>query len=111
MICIDATIDWGHRLGPSCHLISDLEGEAGQRELREFAAKIGLRLSWIQYPGTYKEHLDLFGRRIEAALSNGATRIDRMRFVNILRKKRGLAPMVLGKREQAAEAGLAEVER
>ena len=44
-------------------------------ELLEFALKLGLRRSWIQYPGTWKEHFDLTEGMRQRALKNGAVAI------------------------------------
>jgi hypothetical protein len=85
---MDYVQPWGHRLGPSCHLISTLPGAEGTRELFAFAESIGLRRAWIQYIGTDKEHFDLFGERITRAKAAGATVLDRLAFVTAMRAKR-----------------------
>lgn len=56
----------------SSHLISDLEGEAGTRELTEFAFRLGMKPEWIQYPGTWKEHFDVMNSRYAKAVALGA---------------------------------------
>jgi hypothetical protein len=44
------------------HLMADTD-----EELHGFAARIGLRRSWAQYPGTWKSHYDVTdGKRAEA---------------------------------------------
>lgn len=89
MIGFDPPQQWpgalARRLGPSSHLITD----GDPAELAEFAARIGLKPSWLQCAGTYKEHYDLFGSRIERAIRAGAVRLTRYEFVAILRRKRG----------------------
>lgn len=40
------------------HVLSDLPGAEGTRELVEFVGRYGLRPEWIQYAGTYREHFD-----------------------------------------------------
>jgi Protein of unknown function (DUF4031) len=56
----------------SCHMASDLLGAAGTAELLAFAKRIKLKAEWIQYPGTAREHFDLVGTRITAAVLAGA---------------------------------------
>jgi len=88
MIVMDHPQPWGHRLGPSCHLLSTLAGDAGRAELLAFAALIGLREAWLQKPGDATEHFDLFGSRIERARRAGAVEMDRAAFVAAIRAKR-----------------------
>lgn len=40
------------------HVLSDLPGADGTRELIAFVGRYGLRPEWIQYAGTYREHFD-----------------------------------------------------
>ena len=40
------------------HVLSDLPGKAGTRELVAFVAPYGVRAAWIQYRDTYREHFD-----------------------------------------------------
>ncbi len=40
------------------HVLSDLIGPEGSRELRAFVAEFGMRPEWVQYAGTYREHFD-----------------------------------------------------
>lgn len=58
---IEASVPNGSRTVTSkwCHLMSDLPGAQGTRELIAFAVSIGLRPSWIQKKGTPLEHFDL----------------------------------------------------
>lgn len=76
----------------AAHLLSDLSGITGTKELMGFAMKIGLKASWLQNGATDTEHFDLMGRMIDAAVQAGALRVDRHRLVEILRKKRGERP-------------------
>ncbi len=50
------------------HLFADTE-----EELRAFAAKIGLKESWIQHPGEAHVHFDVVGRMRQRAVAAGAT--------------------------------------
>jgi Protein of unknown function (DUF4031) len=75
-----ATRDWygvgvakGERV---YHVLSDQMGEGGQRELREFVAKLGIRARWAQYPGTYREHFDAPGRALDDLLRLGGRMIS-----------------------------------
>jgi hypothetical protein len=56
----------------SCHMWSDLSGEAGTRELVAFARKLGLRPDWIQKAGTVHEHFDLVPAKRLKAIAAGA---------------------------------------
>ena len=87
-IFIDAPTDWGHRFGPSSHLICDIAGAEGTFELTAFAHQIGMAPAWLQNRGTEKEHFDLFGPRIDWALSHGAELVHRRKIVTIIREKR-----------------------
>ncbi|WP_262691325.1 DUF4031 domain-containing protein [Kordiimonas aestuarii] len=87
-VFIDPPWDWGHRFGPSSHLLSDLAGVDGTCELTAFGYDIGLMPAWLQYAGSAKEHFDLFGPRIEWALDAGAVLVHRRELVKIIRLKR-----------------------
>ena len=87
-ILIDPPKDWGHRFGPSSHLLSDLAGFEGSCELVAFGYEIGLMPAWLQHQGSAKEHFDLFGPRIEWAIARGALVVDRRRLVVTIREKR-----------------------
>ncbi len=91
MIVFGTPATWKPKYGPSAHLISTLPGEAGSKELRDFAKKIGLNTAWIQKPGTIHEHFDIFKSRIEKALQAGAKQIDRQELVKIFNEKRKVA--------------------
>lgn len=84
VIYVDALIDWGWELGPSCHLIADSEGE-----LLAFAWRIGLKRRWLQrHPRYGMPHFDLTARRRERALELGAIELGRREFVEKLRSLR-----------------------
>lgn len=74
------------RFRQSTHLCSTLQGEAGTDELLVFARRIGLKPQWIQSPGTYKEHFDVFDKKIEALGPAGATLLNRDDFVWLVLK-------------------------
>lgn len=67
------------RVGPIdgvwSHLLSDLPGEEGTRELLTFAASIGIETRWLQKPGTSHEHFDVTEPTRQRALTAGATPI------------------------------------
>jgi hypothetical protein len=65
------------------HLTADTHDE-----LAEFARVIGLRQSWIQYPGTYREHFDLTEGMRQRALRNGAIPITLRESVELRKGKR-----------------------
>ena len=92
MVVIDEARNWGgafnDRWGPSAHLLSDLPGDAGTRELTAFAVSLGIPAEGIQHRGRYSEHFDLAGPWLEAAREAGATVIDHYQLVAILKDKR-----------------------
>jgi len=83
-VYVDKLIHWGWRLGPSCHLFADTEGE-----LHAFAKSIGLRRSWFQ-PKSFP-HYDLTKRRREAAVARGAVELDRAGLRALLRRMRTMS--------------------
>lgn len=53
------------------HLIADTPAE-----LREFASKLGLSRTWIQKPGTFREHFDVTDSMRKKAIAMGAESIS-----------------------------------
>lgn len=74
MACyVDPLIDYGWKLGPSCHLTADTLDE-----LHELAAKIGMKRSWFQLSaGKEIPHYDLVASRRKLAVKYGAIEITR----------------------------------
>lgn len=90
MICID-TIDGEAKNmtgAPTAHLFSDEPGREGQDELLSFAREIGLHPQWIQHAGMPREHFDVWGSKIDAALENGAEEVGPRGMVEIIQEKR-----------------------
>jgi len=85
-IYVDKLRDWGWRLGPSCHLITDGTNE----ELHAFAASIGLRREWFQQSSSWP-HYDLTASRRLAAIESGAVELEDRPFHEILRLWRNVA--------------------
>lgn len=56
--------------GVWCHMTAD-----SRAELDDMADKIGLKRSWVQYPGTWKEHYDLTLSKRRAAIRSGAIEV------------------------------------
>lgn len=69
-VYVDALINYGWKLGPSCHLIADTEAE-----LHTFAASIGMQRSWFQNDNL--PHYDLVASKRKRAVELGAIEIDR----------------------------------
>lgn len=72
----------------TAHCLSTLPGKEGTNELLTFGASIGMRATWLQYPGTYREHFDLMGWKCRAAIKAGAVEDGDLLAVT-LREKRG----------------------
>jgi len=75
----------GHK---AAHVLSDRLGKAGSMELIDFASKIGLLQKHIQEPGTPREHLDVWGSKLDAALEAGAEEVGMGGMVEVIQKKR-----------------------
>lgn len=77
MVYVDMLINYGWKLGPSCHMISDTEDE-----LHELALKIGLKRSWFQIAKNGSlPHYDLVASKRKLAVQNGAIEIDRNQLI------------------------------
>jgi hypothetical protein len=68
------------------HLMSDIAGPQGSRELRAFAVPLGFRERWVQYPGSYREHFDVTERDAQAILARGDVRLISNRELGALLK-------------------------
>lgn len=80
MVYVDMLINYGWKLGPSCHMIADTE-----IELHELAAKIGLKRSWFQ-TDSILNHYDLTGNKRKLAIANGAIEINRKQLCERMNK-------------------------
>lgn len=74
-VYVDNLVDYGWRLGKSCHLIADT-----REELRTFAASIGMKMNWYQ-PLSFP-HFDLTEGRHRAAVARGAIQLGRREYVH-----------------------------
>ena len=96
MIYVDPLFDWAaaavndpqaarltRKYGKWCHMTADNE-----QELRAFARRIGLRVEWIQHPGTPDVHFDLVPPRRARAVQLGAKEITRVEAVEMRRRRR-----------------------
>ena len=70
------------------HLLSDIPGKAGSKELHAFASRIGLRRHWVHAPLSYAEHYDIRDSYIELAEAAGVRLVDRRELGSILKLKR-----------------------
>ena len=75
------------------HLLSDVPGSAGTAELLAFVRACGGRDSWLQSPGTYREHFDIFGKWVEQARELGAREATGREIAEILTQKRAAMPL------------------
>ena len=87
-----ATHDWlraGVRRGERIyHVLSDLDGAQGARELRAFIEELGLPTRFVQYPGTYREHFDAPGRYHDMLLAHGARLVTTRELGQLLKRRR-----------------------
>jgi hypothetical protein len=91
-VYVDTLIDYGWKLGPSCHLIADTE-----EELHNFAAKIGMKRAWFQCGDKHAmPHYDLVSSRRKKAVELGAIEINRRQLsekLNTYRISKNLNPI------------------
>ena len=74
-IFVDPLVNYGWRLGPSCHMTTDGELD----ELHAFAGKIGMKRSWFQpWPKSSVDHYDLTATRRADAVKLGAIELTRL---------------------------------
>lgn len=88
------------RFRRTAHLMSDVPGAEGTRELLEFGHVIGLKPHWLQNAGTPTEHFDLFDAAIDRARLAGAVEVSGRELVRLA---------VRPKREAQKAAAAAEV--
>lgn len=72
----------------AAHVLSDRPGEPGTKELLDFGRRIGLKRSWLQAEGSPKEHFDVWGTKLKAALNAGAEEVGMQGMVDVIQKKR-----------------------
>lgn len=70
-VYVDTLIDYGWKLGPSCHLTAD-----SLEELHEFAKRLGLKRSWFQISNQELAHYDLTKNKRALAVSYGAITVE-----------------------------------
>jgi len=85
-VYVDKLRNWGWRLGPSSHLISDAT-PGDNAELHAFAEKIGLKREWFQRSSSVP-HYDLTAGRRATAVKAGAIELDDRQFYAILKRWR-----------------------
>lgn len=90
MIIYDKPTVWKRSIGPSSHLMSDLENsDAARKELLDFGLAIGLKSSWLQKRSVpWHTHFDIWGWKLTAARAAGATEVDRYTLHEIITNKR-----------------------
>lgn len=59
-----------------CHMAADT-----REELFDMCDKIGLDTRWLQYPGTWREHMDVSLSKRALAVRNGAVEVTRQELV------------------------------
>lgn len=81
-ILVDSLFETGRQWLPhttqACHLATDEHGQAGLSKLIDFAKKIGMKSSWLQWSRAGNvPHFDLSPARRALALANGAQETGR----------------------------------
>lgn len=71
-VYVDPLIDYGWKLGPSCHMVADT-----LEELHAMAEKIGMKRSWFQDKEHSMPHYDLVASKRKLAVQNGAVELTR----------------------------------
>ena len=87
-IYVDALMNHGWNLGPSCHMFIDPSDNLVS--LHSFAARVGLKREWFQHKEGGAPHYDLTAKRRSRAVLLGAIELDRRDAVNIFRRWKGL---------------------
>jgi hypothetical protein len=70
------------------HVLSNLIGPEGSRELRAFVVEFGMRPEWVQYPGSYREHFDARADTGLAMLEKGAQLVTNRELGELLAAKK-----------------------
>lgn len=71
------------------HLISDIAGDEGEKELLDFAITVGLNQKWEQKEGRYDCHFDIFGQAMhDKMILFGAKLVSLKEIAQILKRKR-----------------------
>lgn len=82
-VYVDPLIDYGWKLGPSCHMTADT-----LEELHAMADKIGMKRSWFQNEQHSMPHYDLVKSRRDRAVKLGAIELTRLEAGEMYRKYR-----------------------
>jgi hypothetical protein len=89
-VFVDSLMDWGWRLGPSCHLHT-LPGH--EAELHAMATLLGIRRAWYQVNSSMP-HYDLtFSHRL-LAIRAGAIEVNRRQTVSHIRAWRAASARI-----------------
>lgn len=94
-VYVDALMNYGWKLGPSCHMFTDGELD----ELHALAARIGLKRSWFQQKPGGLPHYDLVASKRRAALAAGA--VDDPEFEKLIELRKRLRRAGAAQGEQA----------
>lgn len=70
-VYVDPLINYGWKLGPSCHMTADTI-----EELNALAVKIGLKKEWLQIGKGSMPHYDLVASKRKLAVKHGAIEIN-----------------------------------
>lgn len=87
-VYVDPLIDYGWKLGPSCHMTADTI-----EELNAFAVNIGLKTSWLQISKKEMPHYDLVASKRKLAVKKGATELTVREAADRYSKFLGLKPI------------------
>lgn len=79
-VFVDALMDWGWRLGVSCHMLPQDHTDLAVEELHQLAESIGLKRDWFQTKTRWL-HYDLTASRRALALRAGAVEVSTKEYI------------------------------
>ena len=80
MVYVDALMDWGWRLGVSCHMLPHDHTDLALEELHQFAERIGMKRAWFQDKSAWL-HYDLTASKRALAVKAGAVEVTSKQYI------------------------------
>lgn len=79
-VYVDPLMDWGWRLGVSCHMLPHDHTDLAVEELHQLAERIGLKRAWFQ-TNTKWLHYDLTASKRVLALRAGVVEVSTKEYI------------------------------